>query len=201
MIGKGFRFGMMLQLAVGPICILIFNIGSSSGFFDAEMAVFAVTIVDASFILLAVFGFTSFISSERVKNKLKYFGALVLCLFGLNIILEAFNLGPLTNLFPIGNHNLNNPFLKGTVLTVSNPLTILFWVGVFSSKLAESNNSRNETYKFGLGAVLSTLFFLTFIAMLSSVVNSFIPENIIIILNILVGLALIYFGAKLGLKK
>jgi threonine/homoserine/homoserine lactone efflux protein len=201
MIIKGFKFGMMLQLAVGPICIFIFNLGCAQGFNHAELGVIAVTCVDALFILLAIFGITSLITKESIRQKIKYFGALIVFLFGLNIILDVFHIGFLNTGISFGNYNLNNPFIKGALLTAANPLTILFWVGVFSAKLAESNNCKKDSYLFGLGATLSTFLFLTCVAFLSSYITTFMSENSIAVLNVLVGIALIIFSFFILKKK
>lgn len=39
MLIKGFKFGMLLQLAVGPICLFIFQLASVNGFLIAERGV------------------------------------------------------------------------------------------------------------------------------------------------------------------
>jgi threonine/homoserine/homoserine lactone efflux protein len=45
------------------------------------------------------------------------------------------------------------------------------------------------------------LFFLTLISFLGSVLSGFLPQTIIKILNVMVGLVLIYFGIRLLYKK
>jgi len=82
------------------------------------------------------------------------------------------------------------------MLTLSNPLTILFWVGVFSTKLSEANMNRKDMYCFGLGAVLATISFLTLVSITGIFVNNFLNPDVLKILNIIVGLVLIYFGLK-----
>lgn len=93
-----------------------------------------------------------------------------------------------------------NIFLKAVILTGSNPLGIIFWAGVFSTKIIEENITKKNVYFFGIGACLSTLFFLTLVALGGSLVTNFLSENIITILNVAVGMILIVFGLK-SLKK
>ena len=45
---------MLLQLAIGPVCIYIFNIASNDGFLNAEVGAIAVTIIDALYAMLAI---------------------------------------------------------------------------------------------------------------------------------------------------
>jgi len=51
MLIKGFRFGMILQIAVGPLCLFIFQTAVTSGFFTAMIGVMGVALVDALYIL------------------------------------------------------------------------------------------------------------------------------------------------------
>ena len=53
MILKGLRFGMILQLAIGPMCIFIFQTSIAHGFFAGEMGVLGTAIVDSLEIILA----------------------------------------------------------------------------------------------------------------------------------------------------
>ncbi len=197
MILNGFRFGLLLQLAVGPMCFLVFNTSVNSGFVSSFMLVLAITLVDAIFIVLSILGVGSILNKKNIRNAVKIFGAVVLVLFGLNMLFVAFdkNLLPNMNLFSaiIGT----NIFVQGIVLTVSNPLTIIFWSGVFSAQVIENQYNKKELYLFGLGCILSTLIFLTGILALGMIISSFLTKFVMQLLNICVGFIIIYFGLKL----
>ena len=47
---------MLLQIAIGPVCLLILQTAISSGFATAESGVLAVALVDALFIFAAIWG-------------------------------------------------------------------------------------------------------------------------------------------------
>ncbi len=55
-IWRGFRFGALLQIAVGPVCLFIFQTAASSGFFAAEAAVLAVTLADSLYVAAPLSG-------------------------------------------------------------------------------------------------------------------------------------------------
>jgi threonine/homoserine/homoserine lactone efflux protein len=193
---------MLLQIAVGPVCAFIFNIATSSGFFNGETGVLAVVLIDALYILLALFGIASFLEKERVRKVLKYFGSLILFLFGLNIGIAALSLKFLPSIKLFSNpSDPSRAFISGIVLTASNPLTIVFWSGVFSAKVASENMNPRDLYLFGLGAVLSTLIFLSLISFLGSITNKFLPAIVIDILNGIVGAVLIFFAIEMFRKK
>lgn len=193
---KGLKFGMILQFAVGPVCLYIFSLGSREGFFSAETAVFAVALVDFIFILMAILGISSFIKNEKVESYLKVLGALIVGIFGLNIILGAFGISIMPSINFFGAKKFGSTFVEGFLLTASNPLTILFWMGVFSTKISEGKMKNADVYFFGIGAVVATLLFLTTIAIIGSIAKTFIPAFAIKGLNILVGLILVYFAIR-----
>ncbi len=202
MIFKGFRFGMLLQIAVGPVCLLVLQTALSSGFPTAESGVAAVVLVDAAYIFAAILGMGALFSRfPRAHVALKYFGALVLLLFGAANVLGVLGI----NILPGGASTDpalgGNFFLTMLLLTASNPLTILFWAGVFSTKLAEEHFTRVQIYIFGAGAILSTAFFLSCVALLGSLVNTLVSPSLIKGLNLAVGLVLIFFGVRLLLRK
>ncbi len=201
MIIKGFRFGMILQLAVGPVCLFIFQTAVSSGVLIAFLGVAGVSVVDAAFIIAAIFGLGAILNkNEQIKKAIKLFGAIVLILFGLSTILGVVGIDILPSLSLSGVQTVENVFTKTMLLTLSNPLTILFWAGVFSSRVAEENMDKKDMYQFGLGAVLSTVLFLSSIAILGTFVNVFLEESMMNGLNVIVGCVLIGFGIKSLLK-
>ncbi|MGG4553570.1 LysE family transporter [Paenibacillus sp. FSL W8-0186] len=194
---RGFRFGMILQLAVGPVCIYIFNVASKQGLLEAAAGVAAVTFVDAMFILLAVFGVASFMERPEVNRGLRIFGFAVLLAFGMNLVLSAFGIELLSH-FRISNvAEVDRPFLSSLLLTASNPLTIVFWAGLFTAKIAEGGLSKTGIYAFGLGTVLSTLVFLLFVALGGSIIGQFLPKTLLQILDGVVGVLILYFAVRM----
>lgn len=201
MIFKGFKFGMLLQLAIGPICIFIFEISSLRGFYIAEKGVLGVTLIDGLFIIAATIGIASIIERKNIKFILKIFGAVILFIFGFNTILNQFDISFLPSLNIQNNSTSNNVFFRSIILTASNPLTIIFWAGVFLTKITEEGMKRKDIYLFGFGALLSTIFFLTLIALAGNLIKTFFPINLIHILNMIIGFLLVYFSVKMFLKK
>ena len=195
----GLKFGMLLQLAVGPMCLMVFNTAKNVNFIVAMSLVLAIALVDAFYILLAALGVNKLLDNKKTKTTFKIIGALVLILFGLNIILSVFdiNIIPGLNLKP----SSTNIFVQGLILTLSNPIIIVFWGSVLTTKIIDDGLKKNELIIFSLGLVSSTLFFLSFIAFLGTVLSSFIPVIVSRMLNIIVGLLIVIFGVKMLMKK
>ncbi|RDU25223.1 LysE family translocator [Anaerosacchariphilus polymeriproducens] len=200
MIYRGFKFGMLLQLAVGPMCLLVFNTSASHGVLAGLSLVVAITLIDFSYITLSVIGVGAILDKENVKNIIKLFGSVVLVLFGSNMIAEAFHLNLLPSIHLFTEVDGKSIFAQGLILTASNPLTIIFWSGVFSTQGIENHYNKKQLCWFGLGCVLSTLSFLTFIAILGNTICGFLSEIFMQALNIGVGVIIIFSGIRLLLK-
>ncbi len=200
MIFKGLRFGMLLQLAVGPVCFLVFRASAGYGFWSGWQAALAATLVDAVFVALSGAGAAALLRGEKAKAALRWLGCLVLVLFGFNIVLSALDIPflPEIALFTVSGGNF---FLQGLVLTAANPLTIVFWSGMFTAQTMQYNWNRRQLFFFAAGCVLSTLLSLTLVAALGGLLGGFLPQIVIRIMNIAVGLVLIGYGAKLLLQR
>jgi len=201
MIFKGFKFGLLLQIAIGPVCFFIFQLAVINGFFVAMTGILAVFIVDGLFIFGAIKGIAALLKSRKMQTVLKYFGSFILMIFGLSSILNQFDINFLPTLSAQNVSGAHNAFIQAAIITISNPLTIIFWAGVFSAKITEDNLGKIEMYYFGLGAVLATFSFLSIIALIGSFSMTFLPTQVIRVLNICVGFILIFFGFKILMKK
>ena len=195
MIWKGFCFGMLLQLAIGPVCTFIFQTSLTQGLFPALGGVLGVALTDGTEILLAIWGVGAILQrSEGAKAFARWFGAGILLLFGVSSILGAFGITLLPGLgLSVSGGSV---FLRAVVLTLSNPLTIVFWAGVFTTRLAEGDLSDGDQKTFGLGCVLATLFFLSLVAGVGHVTQQMLPEAVVRILNVAVGCVLVGFGLR-----
>ena len=123
----------------------------------------------------------------------------MLIIFGINIILNVFNINiiPGLNLKPTST----NIFIQGLILTLSNPITIVFWGSLLTTKIIEDKLDKRNLALFAVGLVSSTLIFLTFVALLGTMLSNFIPEKVSSIMNVVVGGLIIFFGLKMVLKK
>jgi threonine/homoserine/homoserine lactone efflux protein len=193
---------MLLQIAIGPVCLFIFKTAAESGILAAETGVLAAVFIDAVFVMLAIAGLGSLLEKPGLKLFLKYFGALTLLYFGLGIALSCFGI----HIIPSFHHSKTtlaapSAFVTCLILTASNPLTVIFWTGVFATKVAGEGYGKPEMIRFGTGAVLATLFFLGLVALVTGMFHWLIPDKIITYLNGIVGVVLAGFGVRMGLKK
>lgn len=194
----GLKFGMLLQLAVGPVCLFIFNEANTHGIASAVLGVLAVVMIDSLYVLLAISGIAALLSSEKIQKYLRYFGFIILLLFGLDMICGSFGIKVFPSMqLAFGDHE---SFIRGIIITGANPLTILFWAGVFSLKLSDQGFHKRDMFLFGSGAVLATLLFLSAVAMMGIFLSELLSKNMIGLLNVFIGAAFIAFAARILLK-
>ncbi|MGE4277006.1 MAG: LysE family translocator [Lawsonibacter sp.] len=201
MIWKGLRFGMLLQFAVGPVCFFVFNTATTHGFAGGLHVVAAAALIDALYISLSCVGVAAILNRKAVTAWVKLAGCLVLILFGLNTILGVFHVSLLPNVALFSHTTSENLFVQGVLFTASNPLTIVFWSGMFSTQIIEYRWDKTQLFLFAVGCVMATVIFLTAVAWFGSILSGFLPQIAVQILNITVGILLIVFGIKLLRKK
>lgn len=199
-LSKGLRFGMILQLAVGPVSLLVFNASLSEGINHGFLVVWAAVVVDTAFIFLSFFGISSLIDKPKVRFFMKTISGVMLILFGLNSLITVFEFSLLPDLSILPRISTTNPFLQGILLTASNPLTIIFWSSLLTKQVIENQYDNQGLAMFAAGCILATIIFLSFVAILGSLATQFLSEQIISLLNVFVGAVLLFFGVKLFWK-
>ena len=200
MIFKGLRFGMLLQLAVGPLFFLTLRSAAGGGFGAGMQVAIAVSLVDALFITFSALGAAALLRSDKAKAALKWIGCLVLCLFGADMILGVLDLSFLPG-FQLGGSSDGGYFWQGLILTAANPLTILFWGGVLTAQIAAHDYTSGQLCLFAIGCVLSTLLSLTVTAALGTALSGLLSDVAIQISNVLIGMVLIGYGLRLLFKR
>ena len=205
MIWKGFRFGMILQLAIGPMCLFVFQTSIAHGFLAGEMGVLGTAIVDSTEIILAIIGVGIILErSQKAELFLKIFGVSILILYGIVSVLGAFHISILPSFQFHFLDSSSNTLVQAIFLALSDPLTIVFWAGIFSAKISEEHMRKADLRLFACGCVLATLFFLSLISLAGSVTKQVIPTIIIDVLNFCVGVLMFFFAyrnLKTPLKK
>ena len=96
--------------------------------------------------MLAGLGASKILERESVKKVIKVLGTIVLVIFGMNIILNAFGIHMIPGLAL--QPNSSSAFVQGIILTLSNPITIIFWGSVLTTKIVEDCFGKKELFIF-----------------------------------------------------
>ncbi len=193
---NGLLTGLFLQLAIGPVFFYILGITVDSYFINSIAAILAVTIVDYIYITLSIIGLGKLLEKEKIKKIFGIIGSIVLILFGVMILIKG--------LKTIGTNTKSNSvewtfiksFAYSFILTISSPLTIVFWSSIFATKAIEKKYSKQQLIPFGIGAGSATFIFLSIVMLILSLLKKTIPIKVIQWLNAIVGVILIIYGTK-----
>jgi threonine/homoserine/homoserine lactone efflux protein len=192
--------GLILQIAVGPITFFIINIVIQRTLLDGFFAILGAALADYCYITLSIIGIAKLLENVRIKKTLGFISSLVLILFGFYIIIGSLrniqvNVGITNNL-----QDLTRSFISTFMLTLSNPLTIIFWTSIFTARSIEYSLNRKELIIFGFAAGLAVFLFLGTIVLIISIFKYSIPVAAVRLANILVGLILITYGLFRSIK-
>ncbi len=191
---EGIKFGMVLQLAIGPMCLMVFNTSRNVGFLKGLIMVFVIAAVDLFYITLSCVGVSKLLEKSKYKEVFKVISSVILMLFGFSVSLGGLGI----NVLPVLSINPNSEslFLQGLVLALSNPITIIYWGSVLTNKLITDKMSKRKLIVFCMGLISSTLIFLSFVDVVGCLFATFIPSSFANVLNIIVGVVIIIFGVK-----
>jgi threonine/homoserine/homoserine lactone efflux protein len=194
----GLLFGMILQLSVGPVCLAVLQRSLAGRLSGALSMVVGVAAADALYIGLAVTGISAVIVGETARLLLGLGGALVLAFFGVRLLLARGAAGATTTGAEPG---LLAGWRYGFFLTLTNPLTILFWGAVFAGLYAARGQGEGAALGlYAAGCVSATLLFLSGVAVFGGWLKRFLTiPTALLWLNRAVGLFLIGFAVKLAL--
>ena len=163
------------------------------------MGALEVTIVDYFYITLAILGIGKLLENKKIKKVFGIISSIVLIIFGI-IIIKGIMGGDISTTINTNSTNLLSSFVSVFFLTISSPMTIVFFTSIFTAKALEYNYTKKELLVFGFGTGLATLLFMGTSVILFSLIKGGVPVLLIEILNIAVGCLLIGYGGIRLLK-
>jgi threonine/homoserine/homoserine lactone efflux protein len=148
---------------------------------------------------LVYFGVVHFLEMDFMKTFLWLFGFFVLTYTGIETVLSA---GKLNVDEQNSNDSFLSSFLSGFFMSVSNPLTILFWLGIYGSVLANAASKYDiqHLFLYSSAIFLGILCWDLTIAIVSSSSRKFITKPILMFISGLSGLSLIGFGIYFAIQ-
>lgn len=189
---NGIKFGMIVELAIGPMCLMVFNTAKNFGLMAALSVVLIVALVDALYITLASIGASKIMGNKKMKKIITIAGAFVLILFGVKTIINAYGIRLISG-FQFKTESASIA-VQALILALSNPIAIVFWGSVLTTKIINDKMKKKEIFVFASGCITAALMFLSSVAVLGTVVSNFISDKASNILNIAVGTFIIMFA-------
>jgi L-lysine exporter family protein LysE/ArgO len=190
--------GLSLAAPIGPINAAQLDRGIKNGFMHSWMVGIGAMIADMLYMLAVYMGVVQFLEIPIVKTFLWLFGFFVLIYTGIECILGAGKM--VSESRKRKKESIMKSFLSGFLMSVSNPLTILFWLGIYGSVLAKTvhtyDTSQLLLYS---GAIFSGIILWDVtMALLASTFRKYLTTTILTWISIASGLSLIGFGLYFG---
>ncbi|WP_138418836.1 LysE family transporter [Aquibacillus sediminis] len=190
--------GLSLAAPIGPINAAQLDKGIKNGFSHAWLIGLGSVTADILFMLAVYFGVVHFLEIPFMKAFLWSFGCFVLLYTGIESLLGANNINTQNSRNSDDSHS--KTFFTGFILALSNPLSILFWLGIYGSVLAKTTTQYDTPHLLLYsGAIITGLLVWDFsMAVVSSGFRKILTDRILVLISILSGLSLVGFGVYFG---
>ncbi|MFD1775250.1 LysE family transporter [Paenibacillus rhizophilus] len=190
--------GISLSAPIGPINAAQLDKGFRSGFWHAWFVGLGAICADILYMLLVYFGVIQLLESPYIKAFLWLFGFLVLVYTGIESIKDAGRVSVPGS--ARDDARLSKSLLSGFLMSLFNPLSILFWLGIYGSVLAKAAAEfpMQQLILYSGGIVLGILLWDISMAGAASFFRKFLTSRVLKSLSVISGLALIGFGLYFG---
>ena len=192
--------GVSLAAPIGPVNAAQLNSGIKNGFIHAWLVGLGATIADALYMFVVFLGVVHIIKIPMVQLFLWLFGFFVLVYSGFESLAGAKKIS--IDLTRGKKEPRLKSFFSGFLMSLFNPLTILFWVGIFGSILAKTIT----TYEHNLLIFYCAAIFIGIIiwdftmAGLASGLRRFLSTKLLSSISVISGFSLIGFGVYFGIQ-
>jgi threonine/homoserine/homoserine lactone efflux protein len=189
--------GLTLAAPIGPVNSARLDKGIKNGFWHAWMVGAGSMIADAIFMLLVYLGMVQFLGISIVQIFLWLFGGFILIYSGWESILGVNSIS-LTHCRK--KDSLFKCFLTGFIMSITSPLSILFWLGIYGSILAKTAqmNGTSDLLIYSCMIFIGLTLWDIFVAALTTGFRRFLNHTSIKAISIISGVSLIGFGLYFG---
>ncbi len=191
--------GISMAASIGPVKTVLINTGLRSGFFHAWFFSLGALSTDIVYMFIVYFGVGQFIDSVLLKVILWSFGCFVLLYTGIETLLTLHKIE--MNMKSRKRNRLRHSILSGFFMSWLNPITILFWLGIYGSILAKTAGvSTGYQIIINSIAILLGIALVDFIyAFSSSVARKKFSNRVLKIISFISALIMICFGIYFGM--
>lgn len=192
--------GISLAAPIGPVNAAQLDKGLRLGFGHAWIFGVGALVADICYMLLVYMGMIRFIEQPMMQAFLWLFGFFVPIYTGIESLIKS---GKSTFVDgPRGKTSLLRSWTSGFLLSISNPLTILFWLGIYGSVLAKtaSSFSSSQLAIYSAAIICGILLWDVFMATISSMARNLLATNFLVVISIISSLSMIGFGIYFGVE-
>lgn len=190
--------GLSLAAPVGPVNAAQIDRGMKGGFFHAWLFGLGAVTADVLYMALIYFGVAQFLTAPFLKTFLWLFGFFVLTYTGIESLVKAKEVSLMRE--GKGKEAYRKSFFSGLVISLSNPLSIMFWLGIYGSILAKTIEAY-ESYQLLIcssGILIGLFLWDLAMSFLAGTFRTFLSPRMIQATTWIAGLTLIVFGCYFG---
>jgi L-lysine exporter family protein LysE/ArgO len=190
--------GLSLAAPIGPVNAAQLDKGIKQGFWPAWLIGLGAMAADAVFMLIIYFGSAHILSSPFIKTFLYLFGSFILLYSGIESLNNTSHIR--TPSFRSKEETALKSFTSGFFMTLSNPLSILFWLGIYGSILAKTAESSGawDLLIYSSGIFIGLMLWDVTMASVASLSSKLLNDTLLMWISRLAGLSLISFGLYFG---
>jgi L-lysine exporter family protein LysE/ArgO len=189
--------GLSLAAPIGPVNAAQLDKGIKNGFWHSWLVGVGAFVADGIYMLAVYIGVVNFLDTSFMQTFLWLFGSFVLIYTGVESIVKA---SPTISHLNRGPEPLYKSFWSGFFISISNPLTILFWLGIYGSVLARAaaTSDHQQLIIYSLAIFLGLFIWDITMAAVSSGFKKILTNKLIVLISYLSGFSLIGFGIYFG---
>ena len=195
---KAMILGFSLAAPVGPIGLLVISRTIRKGRLYGFISGLGATFADGVYGCIAGFGFGAIITFLiNHSNVIKPVGCVIMCLIGIKTFLSKTHFQQIK---AKDAKNLIGAFTSVFFLTLSNPITIVFFIALFSGLGLHIGDSYFSIFTLIIGVLVGSAAWWLILSSVTSVVRHKINEKTIGVINKISGTALIVLAVLAYLK-
>jgi len=190
--------GISMAATFGPVKTVLLNTGLKNGFFHAWFFSLGALITDIMYMFIVYFGVGQFMDSLLLKTILWSFGCFVLLYTGIENLLSLNRIE--MNSTTGKRTRLRQSILTGFFMSFLNPLTILFWLGIYGSILAKTAGVTTgyQIILLSIAILIGIILVDLIYSFLSSVARKLLTINLLKTVTFISSLLMIGFGLYFG---
>lgn len=195
---NGIINGIVLAFLIGPVFFTLIQTSIERGFTSGLFVALGVSLSDIFYICIAYLGLFQFLHNGDSRNLMAYGGGAVLLLFGIYYLFIKSR--KLLNFDPeaIPYRSPGRLILKGFVINGLSPMVAFFWIAMVSLATTSLGYDTLNKVVIYFTSIVITVFITDLIKVaLADKLRLLITQRAVRIMNIVLGLLLMGFGARL----
>ncbi|MBD7966809.1 LysE family transporter [Paenibacillus gallinarum] len=191
--------GVSIAAPIGPLNAAQLNIGIRRGFFHSWFFGLGAVLADLLYMLLVYLGVVHLLDAPFIQTFLWSFGFFVLSYTGIESILST---GQIKETELDHKEPLGKSLMSGFWLSLFNPMSILFWLGIYGSVLAKETSSGSVLHVviFSSAIILGIFIWDLLVATMSSFFRRYLSPALLKTISVISGLSLLVFGLYFGFQ-